>query len=336
MALYDVNVKIDLAKPVGALGFGMPLLLLENATKTVAYTEVNSAADVLAAGFEDVSDFFKTAQLLFSQEHAPKKIAVCAVAGAATEALRDVELTDKGWRQLIVISDTGTASTASALCAAVEALEGKMLFLNFGLDEETGITVSGIRRTVAFFCDPTENAPVPVAALVGNTAGRDAGSFTYKNLILSGLEPQNLTAAEVKAIHDKGGITFVVKAGDAVTSEGKVLGGEYIDVVDSEDYVVQQIAFKTQKALNLNGKLPYSNAGISVLEGAVVDALQNAFNMGIIAVKADGFPDYSVSFALREETSPENRSNRHYPYGSFRFALAGAIHTADINGEITV
>lgn len=334
---YDVTVKIDLAKPIGKVGFGVPLILAENATKAVEYIECANIAEVAEAGFATTSKAYKAAQLIFAQANAPKKIAVCAVDGAATEVLANEAVTGKAWRQLIVVNDgDGTASTPSALSAAVEALVGKMLFVGLDVDDSTTLTTSGLRHTVLFYCDATEDVPVPVAALVGETAGRDAGSFTYKNLILSGIAAQDLTDAQIDAIHKKGGITFVTKAGDNVTSEGKVAGGEYIDVIDSEDYIIQQMEYKTQKVLNNAGKVPYTNAGIGMLESAAVDVLQGAYNNGMIATKADGSPDYFVSYALREDTSEENRSNRHYPYGSFGFALAGAIHTTYITGEITV
>ena len=84
---YDVKVSIDLAKPLGVLGFGIPLVLLENADSAVDYTEVSSLTDVKEAGFDATSAVYKAAQLMFAQNHAPKKIAVCAVTGAATTAL---------------------------------------------------------------------------------------------------------------------------------------------------------------------------------------------------------------------------------------------------------
>lgn len=333
---YDVTVKIDLAKPVGKLGFGVPLILIENAEKAVEYTECANIAEVAEAGLAAESDAYLAAQLLFSQANAPKRIAVCAVTEAASVALADEKLVSKEWRQLIVVNGGETATAVSDLITAVEALKGKMLFVSLNVDDSTVINASGLRHTVLFYVDATEDAPVPAAALVGETAGRDAGSFTYKNLVLSGIAPQDLTDAQIEAIHKKGGFTFVTKAGDNVTSEGKVAGGEYVDVIDSEDYIIQQLEYKTQKVFNNAAKVPYTNPGIAMLESAAVDVLQGAYNNGMIATKADGSPDYFVSYALREDTSEENRSNRHYPYGSFGFALAGAIHTTYITGEITV
>lgn len=333
--MYDVVVKIDLTKPIGKLGFGVPLILLENAEKAVEYTEVSNLAEVVAAGFAETTIVYKAAQLLFAQSNAPKKAAVCAVSDAAATALADEVLVSKDWRQLIVVAEGDEATAVQAVSTAVEALDGKLYFAGLDVDDDTAITVSGLRRTVLFYCDATEDVPVPVAALVGETAGRAAGSFTYKNLKLSGIAAQDLTDTKIEAIHKKGGITYVNKAGDNVTSEGKVAGGEFIDVVDSEDYVIQQLTYKTQKVLNNAAKLPYDNNGIATLESVAVDVLQGAYNDGMIATKADGTPDYSVSYALREDTTETDRAARQYLGGNFSFVLAGAIHTVKITGTIT-
>ena len=333
---FDVKVKIDLAKPIGSVGFGMPLILVENATAEIPYTKVSNIDEATKAGITSGSDAYKAILLLFSQPHAPKQIAVCAVSDGAAEAVAAASLADKDWRQLIVISDGESASSISAISAAVEAMDGKMYFAGLDTDDTTTITVSGLRRTVLFYCDATEEIPVPVAALVGETAGRAAGSFTYKNVVLSGVPAQELTDSEIDAIHKKGGLTFVAKAGDNVTSEGNVAGGEHIDIIDSEDYIIQQLAYKTQKVLNNNAKIPYDNNGIGLLESVAKDVLQGAYNNGMIATNEDGTPAYSVDYALREDTNATDRANRVYLGGNFSFALAGAIHEVEITGSITV
>lgn len=332
---YDVEVKIDLTKPIGKLGFGTPLILQENAAAEVAYTVCSNVAEVVTAGFAATTTVYKAAQLLFAQANAPKQIAVAAYEGAATAALADAALISKDWRQLIVVCEGESASSVTAIATAAEALDGKLYFAGLDTDDSTQISASGLRHTVLFYCDATEEVPVPVAALVGETAGRAAGSFTYKNLKLAGVAAQELTDAQVEAIHKKGGITYITKAGDIVTSEGKVAAGEYIDVIDSEDYIVQQLAYKTQKLLNNAAKVPYDNNGIAMLESVAVDVLQGAYNDGMIATKEDGTPDYTVSYALREDTSEADRAARQYMDGSFTFALAGAIHYVEISGTIT-
>lgn len=334
---FDVKVNIDLAKPIGKVGFGVPLILQEYADSAIAFTEVSNISEVAAAGFDETSKVFKAARLMFSQKNAPKKIAVCAVTDSAEKAMADVSITGKSWRQLIVVNENAESATSvTSISAAVETLEGKMFYAGLETDDATTMTVSGIRRTVLFYCDATEDVPVPVAALVGETAGLAAGSFTYKNMPLTGIAAQDLTDAEIEAIHKKGGITFVQKAGDNVTSEGKVAGGEYIDIIDSEDYIVQQMAYRTQKVLNNNVKVPYDNNGIGLLESVAKSVLQEAYNNGMIATNEDGSPAYTVDYALREDTKETDRANREYLGGNFSFKLAGAIHQVEITGEITV
>ena len=333
---YDVKVKIDLTKPLGTVGFGVPLILVENAESEVAYTEVSNLEEIASAGIAAGSDAYKAAQLMFAQNHSPKHIAVRATTEPATTALADSLLVNAGWRQLIVVNAGETASTPAAISTLVEAMDGKLYFAGLETDDATEITVSGLRRTILFYCDATEDVPVPVAALVGETAGRNAGSFTYKNLVLSGVDAQELTDVQIDAIHKKGGITFVAKAGDNVTSEGKVAGGEYVDIIDTEDYIIQQLAYKTQKVLNNAAKVPYDNNGIALLETVAVDVLQDAYNNGMIVTNTDGTPGYSVSYALREDTKESDRANRQYLGGSFTFALSGAIHEVEITGSITV
>lgn len=333
--MYDVKVQIDLTKPIGTVGFGVPLILLENAGASVDYIEVSSIAEIVSAGFDQSTIVYKAAALLFMQDNAPKQIAICATANAATEALADEKLTGQGWRQLIVVNEDGsTASSISAISAVVETLDGKLYFAGLDVDDSASITTTGLRRTILFFCDATEAQPVPVAALVGEIAGRAAGSFTYKCLKLKGIEPQKLTEAQIQAIHTKGGITFVKKAARNVTSEGKLAGGEYIDVIDCEDYIIQQLAYQTQMLLNDADKVPYDNNGIAMLESVAINVLQSAYNNGMIADKADGTPDYSISYALREDTTEADRANRRYLGGTFSFALAGAVHEVEITGTI--
>lgn len=333
---YDVKVQIDLAKPIGQLGFGVPLILLENAAEAVDYTEVYGITELEGAGIDKESNAYKAATLLFSQKHAPESIAVCAVTGPATTALEDAKIVSKGWRHLIVVNDGDTASTIQSISALVEEMEHKMYFASVDVDDTITLATTDLRRTVLFYVTATEDVPVPVAALVGEIAGRAAGSFTYKNLILKGIAAQDLTDAQIEAIHKKGGITFVTKAGDNVTSEGIVAGGEYIDVIDSEDYIIQQLTYKTQKVLNQAAKVPYDNNGIAMLESVAKDVLQGAYNNGMIATNADGSAGYWVDYALRENTKETDRANRKYIGGKFGFALAGAIHTVEVTGTITV
>lgn len=335
MAL-DVKVKIDIAKPAGLVGFGVPLILEENATTAIEYIECRDLAEVTTAGFDVTTKVYKAAKAMLEQEDAPAKFAVCATTGTAEAWIVDVNNSSKDWRQLIVVNDSETATAVGAIMSAIETLENKMYFADLEIDDSTALSVDGINRTVLFYCEATEEYPVPSAALVGATAGLPVGGFTYKNIILKGLKPQALSASQIEAIHAKGGFTFVTKAGDNVTSEGIVAGGEYIDIIDSKDYVISQLEYRTQKLLNTSAKVPYDNTGIALLQGVCEDVLKDAYNNGIIATDEDGNPAYTVNYSLRENTTGADRVARKYVGGAFTFTLAGAVHFVEVLGTIEI
>lgn len=328
----DIKVIINTQKVVGKIGFGIPLILSGKETTATAYTECKSLDEVKKV-FAETTNVYKAAKLLFMQDNAPAKIAVCGLTDKVTTGISSILNND--WRQLIVTS-TGTEGedTIKDIADYIETTGDKMYFASVSdLTDITGIT--GNDRTVLFYYD-IENVVEPVAALVGATAGLKVGSFTYKNIILKGLEPLELSDTQINNIHSKGAITFVTKAGDNVTTEGKVVSGEYIDIIDSKDYIIKNLEYQTQKTLNNSLKVPYTNQGIAMLESVAINVLQDAFNNGIIATDEDGNPDYSVNYAMREETEDSDRAARKYLGGQFSFSLSGAVHEAEIVGEILV
>lgn len=332
----DVKVIISLSKPTGRIGFGIPLILTTKATDAVPYTECNNIDEVKAL-FDDSAAVYKAAQLLFMQDNAPAKIAVCASLDKATDAID--KLCNKGWRQLVIIglndADKPGESTLEEVGACLEAKQDKMLFCHVG-DVSELANLKAYSRIFAMVYANEEDDFYPEAAVVGATAGKEVGSITYKNMILKGVEPLELTSAELDAIHAEGGCTVIEKAGDIVTSEGVVCSGEYADIIDAQDWLIQQIEYRTQRTLNMNDKVRYDNRGIAQLEAVCVTVLKEGYANGMIADDENGKPDYTVDYGKREETDPNDRLERRYTLGRFRFALAGAIHSAGINGEIEI
>lgn len=335
MAL-DVKVKIDLTKPIGSIGLGIPLILEENSEADIDYIECKSLAEVTEAGFKDTSKIYKAANAMLMQDNPPEKIAVCATVKKTSEWLNEAVNTNKDWRHLVVVKAGETTVEVKDIAAKIEMLNNKMYFADVDIDNTTTYELNGFNRTVLFYCKTTEDYPSPVSALVGAAAGLAAGSFTYKNMILKGISPQALSDTQIEAIHKKGGITFVTKAGDNVTTEGKTAGGEYIDIIDSQDYIISNLEYQTQRTLNLAPKIPYDNNGIATLENVAVNVMRDAYNKGIIATNEDGTAAYTVSYIKRENTEASDRAERRYIGGQFAFALAGAVHTAEITGEIII
>ena len=337
MAL-DVIVSISQTAIAGKVGFGMPLILTTKATAQTAvpYT-ICSSLDEVETACGSGSGAAKAAALIFAQANKPSKIAVYSTTAVGTAAI--AEVVSKDWRQLILVKGEGDETTDVAVATYIEATN--KLFFTTVADVAALANLKDFTRTVAFFYNLVENEtpvqPYAAAALVGETAGRAVGSFTYKNLIIRGLAPLVLSDNELGNIHNGGALTVVMKAGDIVTSEGKVCSGEYIDIIDGKDWIIQQIEVRTQQMLNNADKLPYTDTGIAVLENVTANVLQEAFTNGMIAAGEDGAtPLYSVDFKKRSEMSAEARATRAYTGGNFEFTLAGAIHTATIKGELII
>lgn len=330
MAKNDVVVKITQKQVAGSAGFGVPLIIQGMGTAVKAYAEYGSLDDVMEAGFAQDSPVYKQCAKLFIQNSRPAKVAVCVGTGKVTEMLNQIK--EKDFRQVIPILGEGD-DTLPELAAYIEASEDKMLFIKVA-DASSLAGIGKMDRTMAIVHGGADEGVE--GALVGATAGLTVGSFTYKNIIIKGITPDPLTDAQIEAVHKAGGICIVRKAGDIVTSEGTVMSGEYADIIDSKDYVIRNIAYKSQKLLNSSPKLAFDNTGISQLEGVVTNVLKEASVMGIIAVDEDGIPIYSTDFATRAETSESDRAARNYNGGKFSFELAGAIHYAQINGTVEV
>lgn len=330
MAL-DVKIIINSAKPVGNVGFGCPLILEENATKAIAYKEVTSLEALVAAGYAVESKVYLTAQLMFMQEHAPEKIAVCSTNTNAKEWLTAESNVSKGWRQLVIVNSGETETAIAEIMATIEAQKTypKMYYANLALDDETALNVENIERTVLCYYTATAGVPCPVAALVGEVAGLVVGSYTLNNMTVKGINGLELSEEEIEEIHEKGGITFVVSAGDVVASEGITAGGLFVDNVDGDDYIKQQLEYKTQKVFNNNLKVPYTNVGIGMLESAADEVMKDAQNKGIV-------DSYEVAYTLREDTAEADRAARKYFGGNITYVKAGAIHKIEINCTASV
>jgi len=356
MSYNDVTVKIDVASPIGVLGFGFPLIYAKAATGGgYDYAECNSLDEVVEAiaGFASsdteqqrktkttaakATKTYKAAELMFKQADPPSKIAVYSTASAATTALAGV--IDENWRQLIVTAETGEDEVAT-IAAYIENTD-KMYFCS--TTDYTSVSITSYGRTIClYYADgvdsdskPTSSVVCPEAAIVGAVAGKTAGSVNYKNMIIAGLTPLAPTTTVLNAVHTAGCLTIVKKSGDIVTTNGKTANGDYADITDGKDYIIQQVTYQVQKVLNTNDRVPYTDAGIAMLESACVNVMVDAYSNGIIGNNDDDTPAYTVTFGLKSETTAEDRKARKYILGSFTFSVVGAVDTVEIKGTIEI
>lgn len=328
----DVNVIIDIVKPRAVVGFGKPLII-GSSTAAKEYKSYSSLEE-LEKDYAKTSEVYKAGLSIFSQENRPPELAVMLKKTDDTWADFLPKVMDKDF--YFLVSTSSTTENIIPIADAVEAADSKQFFASSNnLTDVAAIKAKGYKNTTIFYHTTVDN--YPEAALVGEAGSKPVGSITWKGQRLVGVQPLDITAAELKAIHDAGAITYVTKAGDPVTSEGKTVSGEYIDVIHAKHFTIYSIEYEVQKLFNnaRNQKIGYDNSGIAQIEGAVRTVLQRCLLQGIIARDADGVGKYSTTFKTREQTTALERASRAYTGGSFEFELAGAIHETTIRGVVT-
>lgn len=292
------------------------------------------------------SGIYKALEFMCQQSGHPSHFAVILRPTTKTSLYEDLKAEveknlDAGWRQLVPSEGVVTNDKIGFQFAEyIENLEQrKLLFLSATssvsasyTDEDTGktYTLADYTRTISVY-HPSNAVGEVTAAVIGATAGKTPGSLNYRNVIVNGVAPVSLTETEVETLHTSGFMTLVERAGDTVTSTGKSASGErYIDTIDIEDYVVQKLVYMTQKALNANDVVPYSNEGISILENAAVSVMSEAASSGMIAKTDANTYEYDVNYPAISYVPNDDIANRIYKLGTVSFTVQGAVDKVEI------
>lgn len=341
MALTDVTVTISILTPTPMLsGFGKPLII---GASTAGKDYKNySNLEAVKVDYVASTEEYKAAAAIFSGKNAPSEIAIASRKTGATPVL----LPD--FMDTLLLKDWHFAVTTSTVVDDITTIGDKIeadksgrqfLFRSSSKTDLATIKAKNYSRTAGAYHSATaEIAKYPEAVWIGCVGSLPVGSVTWKGWTLPGIVPMEIDATELKSIHDLGANTYVTKAGTSVTSEGKAVNGEYIDIIHSRDYVVSSIQYAVQDLFNkaqlANSKISFDNTGIAQIESAVRTVLQRAYNNGMIATDDDGVPKFTTTFAPRSSVDPALIQQRKYTDGKFSFVPAGAIHETTINGVI--
>ena len=337
MPLKDVNITLNIKKAARLTGLGKPLIL---ARKTGASTFTNYAEpEDVAAAFGADSVAHKLATVLLKQgDTSPATLAIAtydpdANDGPSTAAEALTEHFDKDF--YFVTADTQVVAEVKAVADVVEG-EGFKLFgttLTSLADLQT-LATNKYDRTFAIV--HTTVGEYPAEALIGGHGSKTVGTITYKDKKLVGITPQDFNAARLGEIETLFGFAYVTKSGDNVTSEGTLLSGEYIDVIHGKDWIKVNGEAAIQKVFTNNDKVGYDDPDIPLLATALENVLIAATTNRIIARDENNRPLYQITIVPRAQTNPADRAARVYKGLSFSLELAGAIHSANVKGDMIV
>lgn len=327
--ISDVTVRITVQTPASVIGLGNPAIFVKGlAAGMESYSDLEGLAEAYAIG----TSTYTKAKTVFSQVNKPAKVLVITyLDGTIAEAADTYFYED--WH-FALLSDYLEAD-ALALSNFIEQQNYKFAVFQVETTEEllpfenNGLTIGLVHSNPAEALD---------AALIGDAASATVGSLTWKfRQNLAGITPERINKTELDAIHEAGGIAYVTKSGVPQTSEGKTVGGEYIDAVHGEHWVKATIESRIQSLLANTDKLSFDSNGIALLDAELTTVLSQAFTNGIVdMIDESGEPDFTVTALQRLDLDPADIAARNYKGLSFTYRRSGAIHSVEVSGVVEV
>ena len=177
---------------------------------------------------------------------------------------------------------------------------------------------------------PNSDIDYPECAWFGTMLWQDPGSNTWALKQLVTIPYSNLTATQSQNCRGKYANTYEYIAGKGVTRDGKVSGNEYIDIVIGIDWLTSVVQTNVYNVLLANPKVPYTDAGITAIQGAIEQALTQGVNQNFIVSNS-----YEVFVPLASSVSSTDKVNRVLNNVSFQAVLAGAIQAVNIVGTLS-
>ena len=194
-------------------------------------------------------------------------------------------------------------------------------------------------RTAAFYhaLAATEYAD---AAVMARCFAIEPGGETWANKKLAAVTADGLTETQYNAAIKKNLNTFEKFRNVSITQNGKVAAGEWIDVIRFRDWLVEEIRTNVFYLLINNDKIPYTDAGIAMVESVVRKALEDGQDAGGIAPTeydddGDTNAGYEIEVPTAADITENQKASRILEGIKFTARLTGAIHVVNIKGGFT-
>ena len=205
-------------------------------------------------------------------------------------------------------------------------------------DIASQLMLNNFYRTFSFYHE--DAADYPEVAVMSRCFTAVPGSETWANKRLAGVNIDPLTETQFNVLVAKNVNTFERFRNLSLTQTGKVSAGEWIDVIRFRDWLAEEIKVNVLNVLVNNEKVPYTDAGIAIIEGAIRQSLrQGQVNGGIAPVEYDENGDknlgYTVTVPLAANISANQKASRILEGVTFTARLSGAIHVVKIIGSLT-
>ena len=170
--------------------------------------------------------------------------------------------------------------------------------------------------------------------------GYEPGTETWNMKELAAIVPSALSTDEKRTLEENSINSFRRYAGSNVTFGGRMLSGEWIDVIRFRDWLKAEMQANVFHALKANRKVPFTDSGIGLVEGLMEAALAKGQTVGGIAPTEyddDGneIPGFTVTVPQASDFTEDERRSRKLSGCRYTARLAGAIHIVEIHGNLT-
>lgn len=347
MTLLDrlVNVKISISSAVpDSTSFNYllivgaaPLQSPEEAPPDVGV--YYSFDDVTNAGWKISDDkVAKAAYVAFANGADKIYIAVRKVTASTPEDIETTlarALTVDGWYGIAIVDEKeGDIAKASTWTETQEKI------FCFATTETTNPAGTQAMRSIGIYTDSTGYNPFIHVAALAKCLGYDAGSETWAYKTLAQITSVSLSNSQIDTLDGQSLNYYLACAGRNILLTGKVCGGEWIDTIRFRDWLHNDMQKRIYNLLCTSAKVPYTNAGISLIENQMISSLkQGQIQGGIANTEYDSegteIPGYTVTVPNAVDVPDADKATRTLNNCKFTARLAGAIHLVKITGTLT-
>lgn len=332
-------VKVDITretKPASEKGFGLPLMLATSkALDYKVYTDISEVAEDFAV----TSREFKLATRMFGQSPKIAELAVYGVsyvpgaddATVLTAALNELLVVNNDWFYLVSPENGDAGIKALAEWISTQEKIYGVTTQSIALAEE----IKGMYENVYLSVHDDVDA-FHAEGLLAYGAPLEIGSYDFAHKQINGVRASYLTPAEINAVKAANSTTALSELGLIVNLTGKAVGGDFLDVIQSDYFLRARLREDIFQLLATVKKVPFTDAGIAQVVERMDSRFKSAFRQGIIAEDDNGEPDYTIEYPRRADIPKNERAQRVLRGIKFRAVIAGAVENVEITGVLTV
>ncbi len=177
---------------------------------------------------------------------------------------------------------------------------------------------------------PTASEDFPEVGWMASQFPFNPGSRTWNFKAVAGASATPVTSSDITNLKAKNSGVIRTLGGLTLTFGSQMAGGRYIDVQHGIDWMQARAEERLYGLLARNAKVPYTDAGLAMIEGELRALLQEAVRNQFLADD----DNLSVTTVSVSQQATNDRAARIVRGVKFRGRLAGAVEEMYIDGTV--